>query len=199
MEFVVFSFHFTSFYILVLHILFLHFVLFGFTFSYFFYLNQGCYTYWRDLHSIRMVVISRFFCFNQNCLLNIGDIHTVKDGDILTFLFILIRPVIQIKERFIKNGGILKFLFILIKLQSQQFFIFLFKLSKHNIYLTVKFTKKIHPPPFFLVYINDQQYSRIKQMNKYNIDFFYMHLFTMRCQCVLNWSSNQDAHYSCPR
>ena len=36
-------------------------------------------------------------------------------------------------------------------------------------------------------------------MNKYSIDFFYMHLFTMRCQCVLNWSSNQDAHYSCPR
>ena len=35
-------------------------------------------------------------------------------------------------------------------------------------------------------------------MNKYNIDFFYMHHFTMRCQCVLNWSSNQDAHYSCP-
>ena len=30
---------------------------------------------------------------------------------------------------------------------------------------------------------NDQQYSRIKQMNKYNIDFFYMHLFTMRSQC----------------
>ena len=23
-------------------------------------------------------------------------------------------------------------------------------------------------------------------MNKYNIDFFYMHLFTMRSQCVLN-------------
>jgi hypothetical protein len=44
-----------------------------------------------------------------------------------------------------------------------------------------------------------QQYSRIKQMNKYNIDFFYMHLFTMRCQCVLNRSSNQNAHYSCPR
>ena len=22
-------------------------------------------------------------------------------------------------------------------------------------------------------------------MNKYNIDFCYMHLFTMRCQCVL--------------
>ena len=36
-------------------------------------------------------------------------------------------------------------------------------------------------------------------MNKYNIDFFYMHLFTMHCQCVLNRSSNQDAHYSCPR
>jgi hypothetical protein len=34
------------------------------------------------------------------------------------------------------------------------------------------------------------------QMNTYNIDFFYMHLFTMRCQCVLNRSSNQDAHYS---
>jgi hypothetical protein len=31
-------------------------------------------------------------------------------------------------------------------------------------------------------------------MNKYNIDFFYMHLVTMRCQCVLNRSSNQDAH-----
>ena len=31
-------------------------------------------------------------------------------------------------------------------------------------------------------------------MNKYNIDFFYMHLFTMRSQCVLNRSSNQDAH-----
>ena len=44
-----------------------------------------------------------------------------------------------------------------------------------------------------------KQYSRIKQMNKYNIDFFYMHLFTMRSQCVLNRSSNQDAHYSCPR
>ena len=29
----------------------------------------------------------------------------------------------------------------------------------------------------------------IKQMNKYNIDFFYMYLFTMRCQCVLNRSS----------
>ena len=40
---------------------------------------------------------------------------------------------------------------------------------------------------------------RVKQMNKYNIDFFYMHLFTMRCQSVLNRSSNQDAHYSCPR
>ena len=26
-----------------------------------------------------------------------------------------------------------------------------------------------------------------------------MHLFTMRCQCVLNRSSNQDAHYSCQR
>jgi hypothetical protein len=36
-------------------------------------------------------------------------------------------------------------------------------------------------------------------MNRYNIDFFYMHLFTMRNQCVLNRSSNQDAHYSCPR
>ena len=36
-------------------------------------------------------------------------------------------------------------------------------------------------------------------MNKYNIDFFYMHLFTMPSQCVLNRSSNQDAHYSCPR
>ena len=36
-------------------------------------------------------------------------------------------------------------------------------------------------------------------MNKYNIDFFYMHLFTMRSQCVLNRSSNQDAHYSCPQ
>ena len=36
-------------------------------------------------------------------------------------------------------------------------------------------------------------------MNKYNIDFFYMHRFTMRGQCVLNRSSNQDAHYSCPR
>ena len=31
-------------------------------------------------------------------------------------------------------------------------------------------------------------------MNKYNIDFFYMHLFTMRNQCVLNRLSNQDAH-----
>ena len=31
-------------------------------------------------------------------------------------------------------------------------------------------------------------------MNKYNIDFFYMYLFTMRSQCVLNQSSNQDAH-----
>jgi hypothetical protein len=31
-------------------------------------------------------------------------------------------------------------------------------------------------------------------MNKYNIDFFYMHLFTMQSQCVLNQSSNQDAH-----
>ena len=39
----------------------------------------------------------------------------------------------------------------------------------------------------------DQQYSRIKHMNKYNMDFFYMR------QCVLNRSSNQDAHYSCPR
>ena len=28
-------------------------------------------------------------------------------------------------------------------------------------------------------------------MNKYNIDCFYMHLFTMRSQCVLNRSSNQ--------
>ena len=28
-------------------------------------------------------------------------------------------------------------------------------------------------------------------MNKYNIDFFYMHLFTMWCLCVLNWSSNR--------
>jgi hypothetical protein len=46
---------------------------------------------------------------------------------------------------------------------------------------------------------NIQQYSTIKQMNKYSIDFFYMHLFTMRSQCVLNRSSNQDAHYSCPR
>ena len=36
-------------------------------------------------------------------------------------------------------------------------------------------------------------------MNRYNIDCFYMHLFTMRNQCVLNRSSNQDAHYSCPR
>ena len=26
-------------------------------------------------------------------------------------------------------------------------------------------------------------------MNKYNIDLFYMHLFTMRSQCVLNQSS----------
>ena len=26
-----------------------------------------------------------------------------------------------------------------------------------------------------------------------------MHLFTMQSQCVLNRSSNQDAHYSCPR
>jgi hypothetical protein len=42
-----------------------------------------------------------------------------------------------------------------------------------------------------------EQYSRIKQRNKYNIDFFYMHLFNMR-QCVLNRSSNH-AHYSCPR
>ena len=33
-------------------------------------------------------------------------------------------------------------------------------------------------------------------MNKYNIDFFYMHRFTMRCQCVLNWSSNQDKNTS---
>ena len=32
-------------------------------------------------------------------------------------------------------------------------------------------------------------------MNKYNIDFFYMHLFTMQSQCVLNRISNQDAHY----
>jgi hypothetical protein len=44
----------------------------------------------------------------------------------------------------------------------------------------------------------NQQYSRIKQMYKYNIDFFYVHLFNMR-QCVLNRSSNQDAHYPCPR
>jgi hypothetical protein len=30
-------------------------------------------------------------------------------------------------------------------------------------------------------------------MNKYNIDFFYMHLFTMRSQCVLNQCVlNQD-------
>jgi hypothetical protein len=29
-------------------------------------------------------------------------------------------------------------------------------------------------------------------MNKYNIDFFYIYLFTMRSQCVLNRSSNQD-------
>ena len=29
---------------------------------------------------------------------------------------------------------------------------------------------------------------------KYNIDFCYMHLFPMRSQCVLNRSSNQDAH-----
>jgi hypothetical protein len=36
------------------------------------------------------------------------------------------------------------------------------------------------------------------QMNKYNIDFFYMHFFTIRSQCVLNRSSNKDAHYSCP-
>ena len=41
----------------------------------------------------------------------------------------------------------------------------------------------------------------IPESNKWiNItDFFYMHLFTMQCQCVLNRSSNQDAHYSCPR
>jgi hypothetical protein len=38
-----------------------------------------------------------------------------------------------------------------------------------------------------------------KQMNKYKINIFYMHLVTMRCQCVLNRPSNQDAHYSCPR
>jgi hypothetical protein len=50
-----------------------------------------------------------------------------------------------------------------------------------------------------LICLTYQQYSRIKQMNKYNIDFFYMHLFTMRCQCVLNRSSNQDAHYSCDK
>ena len=82
-----------------------------------------------------------------------------------------------------------------------KFLFFSLNLSKHNIYLTVKFTNKIPPPffPVYLVYINDQKYSRFKQMNKYNIDFFYIHLFTMRCQCVLNRSSNQDAHYSCPR
>jgi hypothetical protein len=32
-----------------------------------------------------------------------------------------------------------------------KYLIFLFKMSKHNIYLTVKFTNKIHPlPPFSL-------------------------------------------------
>ena len=66
------------------------------------------------------------------------------------------------------------------------------------------FNKKLIPGLLFLlkvlscVFISDfHQYSRIKQMNKYNIDFFYMHLFTMRSQCVLNRSFNQDAHYSC--
>ena len=28
---------------------------------------------------------------------------------------------------------------------------------------------------------------------------FLFQIFIIRCQCVLNWSSNQDAHYSCPR
>jgi hypothetical protein len=34
--------------------------------------------------------------------------------------------------------------------------------------------------------ISDFYVNLIKQMNKYNIDLFYMHLFTMRSQCVLN-------------
>ena len=43
--------------------------------------------------------------------------------------------------------------------------------------------------------------NNIPESNKWiNItDFFYMHLFTMHSQRVLNRSSNQDAHYSCPR
>ena len=31
-------------------------------------------------------------------------------------------------------------------------------------------------------------------MNKYNINFFYMHLFTMRCQCVLSIIFLEDKH-----
>jgi hypothetical protein len=40
--------------------------------------------------------------------------------------------------------------------------------------------------------------NNIPESNKWmniNIDFVYMHLFITRNQCVLNRSSNQDAHY----
>jgi hypothetical protein len=46
---------------------------------------------------------------------------------------------------------------------------------------------------------HDQQYSRIKQMNKHSIDFFYMHLFTMWSQCIFKWviqSGRSEAGYS---
>jgi hypothetical protein len=46
-------------------------------------------------------------------------------------------------------------------------FIFLFKLSKHNIYLTVKFTNKIHPPPFFLFFLFKSMINNIPESNKW--------------------------------
>jgi hypothetical protein len=76
--------------------------------------------------------------------------------------------------------------------KNTEIFIFLFKLSKHNIYLTGKFTNKIHP--FFPFFLFKSMINNIPESNKWiNIsDFFYMHLFTMQSQCVLNRSSNQD-------
>jgi hypothetical protein len=43
---------------------------------------------------------------------------------------------------------------------------------------------KCYPPFFFLFKSMINNIPESKQMNKYNIDFFYMHLFTMQCQCV---------------
>ena len=75
-----------------------------------------------DFFFIKKLILDFYFC--------------LKSGPVFLFQIFIIAPLPLPLPRDIKLY------------QSQQFFIFLFKPSKHNIYLAVKFTNKIHPSFF---------------------------------------------------